>query len=654
MPMTVEHAPAPHRPSAADAQLLRVQNLHVSFTIAGGRIEAVRGVDFTLRRGRVLALVGESGSGKSVIAQSILRLLPKAGRIDRGRILFRDPAGDGSEVDIAALRASDPLLRRLRGGRMSMVFQEPMSALSPLHTIGDQVEEALRLHRRIGADAAREATHDVLGLVGFPDPRAGYARYPFELSGGLRQRAVIAMALICDPALVIADEPTTALDVTVQAQILALLRSLQQRLHTTILLITHDLGVVANMADDVVVMHRGEVMEAAPMRSIFANPRHPYLKALMAAVPRLDHEPGKRLACLRDLDDGHLQAIERVSARFHSATQRAGGDGGAPGPHLEVQALCKQFVARSGGWFGSHARLFTAVDQVSFTLRRGECLGLVGESGSGKTTVSKLILRALTATSGHIRLHGSDGAPLDVLALERRELFEYRRRVQMIFQDPYSSLNPRLTVRRILSEPFEIHRLCAAAEREQELSDLMKLVGLDPRFLSRYPHSFSGGQRQRIGIARALALRPELLVCDEPVSALDVSVQAQILNLLNDLRRELGLTMLFVSHNLAVVNYVADRIAVMYRGRVVEIGPREALFSAPAHPYTRSLLASVPEPDPDRPLNLAATLTPSAGELGGWAPAFCSARREELEMLTLSPGHAVLARPSADVRELAA
>ena len=651
MPMTVEDALSPHRPSAAGAELLRVQDLHVSFAVAGGRIEAVRGVDFTLRRGRVLALVGESGSGKSVIAQSILRLLPTAGRIDRGRILFRDPAGDGSEVDIAALRASDPLLRRLRGGRMSMVFQEPMSALSPLHTIGDQVEEALRLHRRIGAAAAREATHEVLGLAGFPDPRAAYARYPFELSGGLRQRAVIAMALICDPALVIADEPTTALDVTVQAQILALLRSLQQRLQTTVLLITHDLGVVANMADDVVVMHRGEVMEAAPLRSIFANPRHPYLKALLAAVPRLDHEPGTRLASLRDLDDGHLQAIERLSARFRTEPRRTGNAGA---PHLEVQALCKQFAARSSGWFGARTQLVTAVDQVSFSLQRGECLGLVGESGCGKTTVSKLILRALTATSGQIRLARSDGPPLDVLALERRELFDYRRRVQMIFQDPYASLNPRLTVRRILSEPFEIHRLCTAAQREEELTDLMRLVGLDPRFLSRYPHSFSGGQRQRIGIARALALRPELLVCDEPVSALDVSVQAQVLNLLNDLRRELGLTMLFVSHNLAVVNYVADRIAVMYRGRLVEIGPREAIFAVPAHPYTRSLLASVPEPDPDRPLNLAAMLTPSAGESAGWAPAFCSERRDELEMVELSPGHAVLARPSADVRELAA
>jgi peptide/nickel transport system ATP-binding protein len=390
-------------------------------------------------------------------------------------------------------------------------------------------------------------------------------------------------------------------------------------------------------------------MEAAPVRTIFADPRHPYLKALMAAVPRLDHEPGKRLECLRDLDDGHLHAIERLSARFRAQSPAEGGGRSPNAPHLEVQALCKEFTARSGGWFGARTQLVKAVDQVSFSVRRGECLGLVGESGSGKTTVSKLILRALTASSGQIRLHRSDGAPLDVLKLERQELFEYRRRVQMIFQDPYSSLNPRLTVRRILGEPFEIHPLCEAAQREEELIDLMKLVGLDPRFLSRYPHSFSGGQRQRIGIARALALRPELLVCDEPVSALDVSVQAQILNLLNDLRRELGLTMLFVSHNLAVVNYVADTIAVMCRGRLVEIGPREALFSAPAHPYTRSLLASVPEPDPDRPLKLDAAVSPE-----GWAPAFCADRRDELEMLTLGPGHAVLARPSADMRELAA
>ncbi len=630
--------------------LLRVEDLHVSFAIQGGRVDAVRGVSFSVRKGKVLALVGESGSGKSVVAQSILRILPRNGSIDSGRIMFFD--ADGGEcppegVDIAALDSADPYLYRMRGGRISMVFQEPMTALSPLHTVGDQVEEALRLHHRQSGVMARAETEEILRLVGFPDPHTGYERYPFELSGGLRQRAVIAMALICNPALVIADEPTTALDVTVQAQILGLMKDLQQKFETSILLITHDLGVVANMADEVVVIYHGEVMEAGSVETIFRRPQHPYLKALMAAVPHFDMKPGERLVSLRDMGDEGSATIHKLAARF-AARETASNDH----PHLEVRNLRKEFITRRGSFFTSgEANRVIAVDDVSFAIRRGECLGLVGESGSGKTTVSKLILRALTASAGEVHMH-TDGRMIDVLALNNAELFEFRRKVQMIFQDPFSSLNPRMTVNSILEEPFIVHDIGDPDSRQAEIVDLIAMVGLDPRFLNRYPHSFSGGQRQRIGIARALALRPEIMICDEPVSALDVSVQAQILNLLNDLRAELGLTSLFISHNLAVVNYVADRIAVMCRGRIVEMAPREALFAHPAHPYTKALLASVPYPDLDRLLDFGKFRITGADDASLWGKAFVSSDRAALDGIEIDKEHFVLANRNADRREL--
>jgi peptide/nickel transport system ATP-binding protein len=627
--------------------LLRIEDLRVSFGIQGGRVDAVRGISFTIRRGSVLALVGESGSGKSVIAQTILRILPRNGRIDSGRILFFDGKRPGGPVDLAALPDNDPYLYEMRGGRISMVFQEPMTALSPLHTIGNQIEEALTLHQRMDASAARAETENVLRLVGFPDASKGYERYPFELSGGLRQRAVIAMALICNPALVIADEPTTALDVTVQAQILGLMKELQKKFRTSILLITHDLGVVANMAEEVVVAYHGEVMEAGPVETIFRCPEHPYLKALMAAVPHFDMKPGQRLVSLRDMSGETSGAIRNLKEAFAVKPTPTGDP-----LHLEVRGLRKEFLVRKGGFFGSsESRRVVAVDDISFTIRRGECLGLVGESGSGKTTVSKLILRALSATAGEVWLNTAAGM-IDVLGLRGEELHELRHKVQMIFQDPFSSLNPRMTVRTILEEPFVIHNLGDPESRKREIMDLMTLVGLDPRFLNRYPHSFSGGQRQRIGIARALALKPELLICDEPVSALDVSVQAQILNLLNDLRRELGLTSLFISHNLAVVNYVADRIAVMCRGRLVELAPREMLFARPVHPYTRALLASVPYPDLDRLLDFGKIRYSGADDTSHWGKAFVSDERAELAGIEVQKGHFVLANKNVDAREL--
>ena len=546
----------------ASSVLLEVKDLQVSFEIQKGKIDAVKGVSFSVNAGEVVAIVGESGSGKSVIAQAILRILPKNANINNGSITFNDPANEDDAIDLAKLDSKDQYLYELRGGRISMVFQEPMTALSPLHTIGNQVEEALALHHTKTSSQARADTEEILRLVGFPNPSSGYEMYPFELSGGLRQRAVIAMALICNPAMVIADEPTTALDVTVQAQILGLMKELQKKFNTAILMITHDLGVVANMADKVVVIYHGEVMEAGSVEDIFRRPQHPYLKALIAAIPHFDMKDGQRLVSLRQDDSkDSTEAIHKLAAKF-----KAGDTGDMTGPHLKVENLRKEFVTSKGSWFGAgEANKVIAVDNVSFEIKKGECLGLVGESGCGKTTVSKLIMKAIEATQGSVSLNSNDGMT-NVLGLSGSELMAFRRKVQMIFQDPYSSLNPRMTIQNILSEPYTIHGLNTVKGCQQDILDLIKLVGLEPHCLNRYPHSFSGGQRQRIGIARALALHPELMICDEPVSALDVSVQAQILNLLNDLRKELGLTSLFISHNLAVVNYVADRIAVMCQG----------------------------------------------------------------------------------------
>ncbi len=629
--------------------LLRVEDLYVSFKVQGGTVEAVKGISFDIKKGKTLALVGESGSGKSVIAQSILRILPSNGNIDGGLITFYDPEDENAPIVTSTLHNRDDYLSHMRGGRISMVFQEPMTALSPLHTIGNQVEEALTLHHGIKGKKARAETEEILDLVGFPDPVRGYDMYSFELSGGLRQRAVIAMALICNPALVIADEPTTALDVTVQAQILGLMKELQNKFHMAILLITHDLGVVANMADEVVVAYHGKVMEAGSVEDIFRNPQHPYLKALMSAVPHFDMKPGERLVSLRDMDGEGIEAIKQVSSRF-----KIEFDGDKTLPHLSVRNLRKEFSTRKGSWFGKgEESKVVAVDNISFDIQRGECLGLVGESGSGKTTVSKLIMRALETTSGEVSMN-LGGNDVDVLAMDDKQLFEFRRKVQMIFQDPFGSLNPRMTVQNILREPYIIHEIGNEKAQTEEIMDLMDLVGLDPRLLSRYPHSFSGGQRQRIGIARALALHPELMICDEPVSALDVSVQAQVLNLLNDLRSELGLTSLFISHNLAVVNYVADRIAVMCKGQLVELAEREELFNNPTHPYTKTLLASVPYPDLDRLLDFEKLKKSNADDRSNWGNTFVASDGGGLTSVDIGNGHMVLANQNCDIREITA
>jgi peptide/nickel transport system ATP-binding protein len=623
--------------------LLRVEDLHVRFATPGGFLEAIKGVSFRIPPAATVALVGESGSGKSVVSQSILRILPRNGEITRGAIRFADPRGDGGVVDLAQLPADGAALRAIRGGRISIIFQEPMSSLSPLHTIGDQVSEALKLHRAVGAAEAKELTIQMLRLVGFPDPERAWRSYAFELSGGLRQRAMIAMALVCRPALLIADEPTTALDVTIQAQILKLIVELQGELGMAVLLITHDLGVVANIAEEIIVMYQGEIMESGTLDDIFRRAAHPYLRALLRAVPRFDMKAGERLVPIREIPPGDAPNLMAQLPPWPAQ---------ATAPLLECNDVRKSFGLRSGRLFrsGSGMRV-TAVDGVSLKIARGECLGLVGESGCGKTTLSKILLRAFEPDSGEV-IFNDRGNLIDVLGLEGDELKRFRRQVQFIFQDPFGSLNPRMTVYDIIAEPLVIHGLGDAPARRELVAELVTLVGLDPRHLRRYPHSFSGGQRQRIGIARALALRPELVICDEPVSALDVSIQAQILNLLMDLQKKLGLTYLFISHNLAVVDYIADRIAVMCAGRVVELAPRGVLFRNPGHPYTQALLAAVPAPDPSHRLDFDQLMEGRASDPLAWPEPFRRHPGAPLQLFEVEPGHFVeaTARPASAMR----
>ncbi|MBB3996367.1 dipeptide ABC transporter ATP-binding protein [Aureimonas pseudogalii] len=625
--------------------LLSVEDLSVEFRTLEGRFRAVNELSFEVHPGRTLAVIGESGSGKSVTAQAILGLLPPVAFQLGGRILFRDRGG--APVDLAALPRTGEVFQAIRGDRIAMIFQEPTAALSPLHTVGDQIGEVLRRHRGTDGPAARAQAIEMLGRVGFAKPEKAVDAYSFQLSGGLCQRAMIAIAMICRPALIIADEPTTALDVTVQAEILKLLRDLQESDGTAILLIAHDLGVVANMADDMIVVHHGDTMERGPARELFARPRHAYLKALMGSVPRLDMAPGERLKPLREIEVGD------TVARWAAARADKSGHGMGE-PLVRLRGIRKTYAERRAFSFGpAPADAAPAVADVDLDIRRGECLGLVGESGCGKTTLSRILARSETPDAGTVEMAGPDGWQ-DVMALEGDALRGWRRRVQYVFQNPYLALNPRMTVEQILAEPLVIHGIGNAATRRARIRDLLALVGLQEAHLGRFPHSFSGGQRQRIGIARALALEPDLILFDEPVSALDVSVQAQILNLLRDLRRELGLTYLFVSHNLAVVDYLADRIAVMAAGRLVEVAPRDTLFRAPVHPYTKKLIASVPEPDPDRPIDFSLFGPGRSRDPASWGWPFSAAsdrasqpEGHEPHLLDLGGGHHVRAFASA-------
>jgi peptide/nickel transport system ATP-binding protein len=619
------------------ASLIDVRDLSIEFDTRGTRITAVDHVSFQIEAGSTLALVGESGSGKSVTAQALLRILPPNASITSGQILFTTPEAGKPAQDLVRVAPDGRRIRHIRGRHISMIFQEPMVSLSPLHTIGDQVSEALFLHHRVSRREGMARTQDMLRRVGFPDPAQALGTYPFQLSGGLRQRAMIAMALVCRPSLLIADEPTTALDVTIQAQILALIKELQADLHMAVLIITHDLGVVANVAEEVVVLYQGRVMEKGPVRALYERPQHPYLRALLRAVPHFDMKPGERLVSVRTVDHqaGPLVEVTQPWPEY------------APQFHLRVSHVVKTFAQRSTGFLRRReGPAFRAVDDVSLEIMRGQCFGLVGESGCGKTTLSKVVMRALEPDSGEV-MYNDRGRTIDITRAEGESLMQFRRRVQYIFQDPFGSLSPRMTVFDILREPLVIHGIGDADYRAEMAKELMRLVGLDPRFLNRYPHSFSGGQRQRIGIARALALKPDLILCDEPVSALDVSIQAQILNLLKDLQAELGLTYLFISHNLAVVDYVADEIAVMCRGRIVEIAPREVLFHEPMHPYTLGLLAAVPYPDLDRKLDLGAVLDGAARRPDEWRAPFAWTPQSAGELIDVGNRHRVRMQPVA-------
>ncbi|PJN26235.1 ABC transporter ATP-binding protein [Kitasatospora sp. CB02891] len=623
--------------------LLAVRNLTVDF----GDHPAVRGVDLDLRRGETLGLVGESGSGKSVTALAVLGLLPAAARIG-GSVRL-----DGEEL--VGLPARQ--LAEIRGRRIAMVFQDPLSAFTPVYRIGDQIAEAVRVHQKVGKAAARSRAADLLDLVGIPDPARALDAFPHEFSGGMRQRAMIAMAVANDPDILLADEPTTALDVTIQAQVLDVLRTAQRETGAALVLVSHDLGVIAGSADRVAVMYAGRIVETAPVDELFTAPRHAYTLGLIGAVPRLDGRGGPlvpipgRPPAAGELHGPGCPFAERcplVEDRCRTAEPHLAGDGdhlaacvradhlaaarpapaevypvpvvpaAEPRPReeregvLTVTGLTRSFPRYRGTLLRRRIGETFAVDGVDLDIRRGETLGLVGESGSGKSTTLYEILKLAAPQGGRIELLGQDTAALDRAAAHR-----LRARVQIVFQDPAASLDPRMPVGDVIAEPLLAQRT-PAAEARRRIPELLRQVGLDPAHADRYPHEFSGGQRQRISIARALAVRPDLLVLDEPVSALDVSVQAGVLNLLQQLKAELGLAYLFVSHDLSVVRHLADRISVMYLGRTVETGTVERVFAAPRHPYTRALLAAVPLPDPAaeraRPRLLLAGDPPSPAE----------------------------------------
>ncbi|MEV7044036.1 ABC transporter ATP-binding protein [Amycolatopsis sp. NPDC051061] len=552
------------------AGLLRLHDVAVSF----GDVEAVRGVGYEVRAGEVVAVVGESGSGKTVTAMSLLGLLPSTAKVSgRAELAGRD------------LYAMNPAeLRAVRGGEVGMVFQEPMSALNPVFTVGDQLVEAIRTHRELTAAAARERAIELLGLVGLPASRDRFRAYPHELSGGQLQRVVIAMAVANEPKLLIADEPTTALDVTVQAEILELLRDLRSRLGTAILLITHDMGVVADLADRVVVMHDGRVVEQGTAGSIFSAPTEDYTRQLLGSVVSLSGTAttGLERALSADIEvaPGHVAAAE------HPATASV-PDVPAAAPLLRVADLSVTYRGRF------RAIAVRAAEGVNLHVDAGEVLGLVGESGSGKSTVARAVTGLLAPTAGAVHIGDAD-----ITRVRGRAAKALRRRIGVVFQDPLSSLNPRTTVGESVATPLRLHKAVRSSEVDGRVAELLSAVQLSPSLAGRYPHELSGGQRQRACIARALALRPDLLVADEPTSALDVTIQARILDLLRDLRREFGFACLFISHDLAVIEQLADRVAVMHRGHVVEQGPTKEVLTAPAHPYTRRLLSAAPVADP--------------------------------------------------------
>ena len=625
----------------ADADLLlEISNLQTHFFTDEGVVKAVDGVDLSIARGKTLCVVGESGCGKSVMARSILQVVDPPGRIIDGDIIFRPEPNQ--PINLTQLKARGQDMRAIRGKDITMIFQEPMTALSPLYTIGNQIIEAIRWHMPVSRQEARQLAIEGLRKVGIPRPSELIDAYTFELSGGMRQRAMIAMALVCGPRLLIADEPTTALDVTTQANILDLMRELQRDLGMSVMFITHDLGVVAEIADEVAVMYLGTVVEHGPVHEIFADPKHPYTRALLRSIPRLTSTRSTRLDAIRGIVPHPLnrpggcafhnrcdfavrgicdivvpQPIllndnREVRCHIYSDEHHIPVDGMQPhrdendlvpiretAGHklLEVSDL-KMHFPQTAGFFNRTVGYVKAVDGVSFEIYQGETLGLVGESGCGKTTLGHCLMRLYDPTDGQIVYESDQSGKVDLAQMSQRQMKDVHREIRMIFQDPHSSLNPRLPVVEIIGESLKVNNIAKGQALEDRVHEMLARVGLRAEYIHRYPHAFSGGERQRIGIARALAPYPKLVVADEPVSALDVSVQAQILNLLKDLQTEFGLTYLFIAHDLSVVAYISDRVAVMYVGKIVELAETNDLFQNPKHPYTEALMSAVLRPDP--------------------------------------------------------
>ncbi|MGO3911413.1 glutathione ABC transporter ATP-binding protein GsiA [Huaxiibacter chinensis] len=608
-------------------EVLAVQNLNIAFQEERQQVPAVKNLSFSLQRGETLAIVGESGSGKSVTALSLMRLLEQAGgTVACDNMLLR--RHNQAAIDLTTLSQSQ--MQKVRGADIAMIFQEPMTSLNPVFPVGEQIAESIRLHQKLNHEDALEEARRMLERVRIPEAQAILSRFPHQLSGGMRQRVMIAMALSCRPAVLIADEPTTALDVTIQAQILQLIKVLQQEMEMGVIFITHDMGVVADIADRVLVMYQGEAVETGTVEQIFHAPAHPYTKALLAAVPRLGSMSGSDLPRrfpLISLNDPGQQEAETEQ------------DTVIPGePILQVRDLVTRFALR-GGILNRVKREVHAVENVSFDLWPGETLALVGESGCGKSTTGRALLRLVESQEGSIIFNGER---IDTLA--PGQLQPLRRDIQIIFQDPYASLDPRQTVGYSIMEPLRVHGLLNGDDAQRRVAWLLERVGLKPEHAWRYPHEFSGGQRQRICIARALALNPKVVIADESVSALDVSIRAQIINLLLDLQREMGIAFLFISHDMAVVERISHRVAVMYMGQIVEIGPRRAVFENPQHPYTRKLMAAVPVADPAHRHGQRVLLQDEM-------PSNIRKRGESMERVVLrevGPGHFVAPPPQAN------